>query len=576
MTIENQPDDMAPDATLPGASSADDVAAESSGNEAGTFSPVAHLCNGILNAVNDLGRVPEPVQQTIAICIADILATFTEAERKVSTAKQKISVLKSSLRRAKDEIANLRKAKFGQSSERSIADGFDDDIDIFDGADLEEDEEVKEQSKGRRARKLPPTIETRVVHQYPANRTCCTCGCEMPSIGTEEATRLEIIPEHVVQVKEIRHRCACNRGICKEKGPVSAKSEHHLMKKRTLDLSVVIEAIAQKFFEHSTNYRMARRFQLQDLNVCRQTVGRNIMDLAKHLEPLCDTILDYVQAAQVAFMDETPLRVQSNTKGKGKCDTGYLWAFSRDESGWNLDAHPAVYFHYAPTRSGSVAKDLLADSSVEFLQTDGYSGYRALFEASGANQSLIRAGCVAHARRKFVEVQNVGKSPLARRVIARFKKIYDVEAEIRGCPPSVREAVRQEKSLPIMSQIKADLLANAANAEGNVKTAINYVLKSWEDFARFIFNGRIELDSNSIERCMRGIALTKKNSLFAGSHEAAKVWAIYYTLIETARMNGVNPRSYLNWVVHEIERKRGGLDYSQFMPWHCPLGRVAG
>jgi transposase len=140
----------------------------------------------------------------------------------------------------------------------------------------------------------------------------------------------------------------------------------------------------------------------------------------------------------------------------------------------------------------------------------------------------------------------------------------------------VREAARQEKSLPLMLQIRDDMLKHVAVAEGKVRTAINYAQKSWDDLQRFIFDGRIEIDSNSIERCMRGIALSKKNSLFAGSHDAAKVWAIYYTLFETARMNGVNPRSYLNWVVIEIERHRGKLDHSQLMPWHCPVGRVTG
>lgn len=579
MNVKTRPDDMVSDAALPEARAAVDDVADFSGEETGTFSPVAHLCNGILNAVSDLGGVPDPVQQTIAACIADILATFTEAERKVSTAKQKISLLKSNLRRAKDEIANLRKARFGQSSEKSVANHSDDDdlFDDYDGDDLDADEKPQELVKGRRARKLPSNIETRVFNHYPANRTCCTCGCEMQSIKSETATRIKIIPEHVVKIQDVYHTCACNRGRCKENKPAAGLAPYHIMRGRTLDLTVPVEAAVQKFYEHSTNYRFERRRQLEDLNVARSTVGRNIEYFAGKVGPICGAIHKYVESGKVAFMDETPLRVQNSTKEeKGKCDTGYLWAFSRDESGWNPDAHPAVYFHYAQTRSGSVAKELLANASVEFLQTDGYVGYRALFEATGSNQSLARAGCIAHARRKFVEAHTASKSPLARRIITYFKKIYYVEEEIRGCPPSVREAARQEKSLPIMLKMRADLVANAPIAEGNVKTAINYVLKSWDDFQRFIFDGRIEIDSNSIERCMRSIALSKKNSLFAGSHKAAKVWAIYYTLFETARMNGVNPRSYLNWVAREIESNRGDLDYSQLMPWHCPVGRVTG
>lgn len=577
MRIRAMESETHPDASVSGcAAEAKGEPAECPGNRTGTFSPVAQLCNGILDAVNGLGSVGEPAQQAIAVCISDILATFTEAERKVSTARQKISQLRTSLRRAKDEIANLRKARFGESSERSITEDADDAmaLDLDGGDDPEDDDASQAQIKGRRASNPAPHIETRVVNHYPANRTCCTCGCEMPSIGSDTSTRTVLVPEHVVRIKEVYHRCACNHGLCKENKPVAAKSRHHIMKRRTLDLSVPVEAAVQKFFEHSTHYRMERRLNLEDLNIARQTLARNVEHMAKHLEPVYRAAFDIVREATVAFMDETPLRIQGKTKGK--CDTGYLWGFSRDERGWNPDAKPVVYFHYASTRSGSVAKELLKDASVKFLQTDAYGAYRQLFESDGTNDNLARAGCVTHARRKFVEVETAGPSPLARRVITLMKKLYKIEEDIRGCPPSVREAVRQEKSLPLMLQIRDDLQKHADVAEGKVKAAINYALKSWDDFQRFIFDGRIEIDSNSIERCMRGIALTKKNSLFAGSHKAACVWAIYYTLFETARMNGVNPRSYLNWVVNEIERHRGDLDYSQLMPWNCPVGRVAG
>ncbi|TNE64893.1 MAG: transposase [Rhodobacteraceae bacterium] len=180
----------------------------------------------------------------------------------------------------------------------------------------------------------------------------------------------------------------------------------------------------------------------------------------------------------------------------------------------------------------------------------------------------------AAARRKFHEAYLVTKSKLADRLIKILKKIYAVEKAARGLPPLERERLRQEKTRPLFAELKKLLEQHQHDATGKLKTAINYMLNGFDGLQQFVFDGRLEIDNNAVERCIRGIALTKKNSLFAGSHEAADVWAVYYTLIESARLNKVNPRSYLNWVVQEIERNCGEVDYGQLMPWHCPVGRI--
>ncbi len=178
--------------------------------------------------------------------------------------------------------------------------------------------------------------------------------------------------------------------------------------------------------------------------------------------------------------------------------------------------------------------------------------------------------CWAHARLKFEEVSG---SPTARQVVKLIKGMYAVEKAAAYLTFEQRETMRQERSLPIICEIEDLLRRSEAAVEGKVKSAINYALNAMDDLARFIFDGRLEIDNNPVERCIRGIVLTRKNSLFAGSFESAETWAIYFTLIETAKLNGVDPRAYLQWAANEIEHNKGNVDYAMLMPWHFPVGR---
>ncbi len=184
---------------------------------------------------------------------------------------------------------------------------------------------------------------------------------------------------------------------------------------------------------------------------------------------------------------------------------------------------------------------------------------------------MISVRSWAHARRKFHDTLKATNSKLVAWVKGRIGKLYEVE---KAAPAEARRMLRQEQSLPILAQIREELLKHESRAQGELKKAINYTLRAFDALQRFAFDGRLEIDNNPVERCMRLIALAKKNSIGAGSHEAAKTWAIYFTLIESARLNRINPRAYLSWVVGEIERTAGDLDYSLLMPWHCPIGKI--
>lgn len=536
----------------------------------GTLSPIAILCQDILSALNELPGCSDHAKTMVGARISRILTIHSETEGSVRSASRIISTLKSELRRQKEMLAVLRQELFDKSSEKG---GDAAEEDEFDLALEDEEEEPKEPSKGKRARKVGDNIEIVRVDHYPDDMACCSCGHDLRSIKQEERVgSFRIIPEHVVLVKNVYHTCACNRGICKENAPVSAKSKNFIMKGRGIEPEFATEAATQKFFEHTPTFRMERRLMNANVNLSRQAIGNNITHLSRYLEPLRDALHEHVISGHVAHMDETPVRVLK--PGSGKCDTGYIWVICRDERLWNPDAQPAVVYHYAPSRAGSVAKELLSGSSLRFLQTDGYTGYNCLFKETEKNDKLMPARCFAHARRKFVETAHATKSPLANWVVKKMRKIYAVEKVASNLSPVEREIKRQEHSLPILNEIYTELLKNRDDAHGALKAAINYTLNAFDGLKPFIFDGRLEIDNNPVERCIRGIALTKKNSLFAGTHEAAKVWAIYYSLIESARLNRVNPRSYLNWVVGEIECTGGEVDHKQLMPWHCPTGQI--
>lgn len=542
----------------------------------GELSPIGLLCDSILSVLNTEPGIPEPAKLTIGTRIGDVLGMFSEAKAEVQTEKKRNRELRKDLRALKERLAVLIQERFGNSSEQSPDSDIDPELDLgFSGDEPDEDDELEEEvrAKGKAPRKIPNDMRIIRVDHYPDDMTCCTCGCQMKTIKSEERVgSFELVPEHVVLRKDVYHTCACNRGICKENKPVAAMATKYIMKGRGVEVGLVVEAACQKFFESTATYRMERRLINSNINLTRQAIGRNLVHLSRFLRPVCAELLEYTRSGTVAHMDETPLRIQA--PGTGRSHTGYLWAICRDERRWNPDVHPAVYYEYAPTRAGEVAERLLAGSLIEYLQTDGHGGYNRLFKADGTNHPMTSVRCWAHARRKFHETLKATGSGLAGRVRKKINKLYKIEKTAAGLPAEARLAIRQERSLPILDDIHAELLRAEGLAHGELKKAIGYTMNAFEALQRFVFDGRLEIDNNPIERCMRLIALAKKNSIGAGSHEAAEVWAIFYTLIESARLNRINPRAYLSWVVEEIERSGGEIDHGTLMPWHCPVGRL--
>jgi transposase len=274
------------------------------------------------------------------------------------------------------------------------------------------------------------------------------------------------------------------------------------------------------------------------------------------------THTEQLKGSTKLFADETTAPVLD--PGRGRTKSGQLWAYARDDRPWCGSAPPGVVYVYAPDRKGErVARHLAGFAGV--LQVDGYAGYAGLAEQG----PVTLAFCWAHARRRFYEIQAAGPAPIATEALARIGQLYAIEAGIRGRPAEERRRMRQEQARPILEALKPWLerQLGAVSRKAAIAEAIRYVLTRWDGLVRFVEDGRIELDSNVVERTMRPIALGRKNHLFAGSDGGGAHWAVIASLVATCKLNGVDPEAYLADVLTRLVNRHPQSRIDELLPW---------
>ncbi len=249
--------------------------------------------------------------------------------------------------------------------------------------------------------------------------------------------------------------------------------------------------------------------------------------------------------------------------GRGKTKTGRLWAYTRDDRSWDGPGHPAVLFVYAPDRTAARPAEHLAGFR-GILQVDGYAG----FEQLAADGTVTLAACWSHARRKLYELHQAG-SPVASEALARIAALYAIEADIRGQPSAERQRVRAQQSRPLVEALKLWLELKLAHLPGRscLAEAVRYALNRWSGLSRFLEDGRVDLDANPVERSIRPVALGRKNSLFAGSDGGARCWAVVGSLIETCKLNGIEPYAWLWDVLSRMVDGHPHQRLDELLPW---------
>jgi hypothetical protein len=329
--------------------------------------------------------------------------------------------------------------------------------------------------------------------------------------------------------------------------------------------ATVAHVLVSKYADHLPLYRQAQIYSRQGIDLDRSTLAGWVGKAAYELRPVFDALMADLKSSTKLFMDET--RAPVLDPGKRKTKTGYFWALARDDRAWCGAAPPGVAFTYAPGRSGQYADGILKGFS-GILQVDGYAGYNRLLKR--ADDNVVLAYCWAHARRKLYEVAQSGTAPIAEDGLKQIAALYLIEKDIRGLAPEVRLAARQDQSAPLIVAFEEWLTTNRArlSAKAPLGEALKYIAKYWDGLCLFLTDGRIEMDSNAVERTIRPIALNRKNALFAGHDDGATNWGVIASLIETCKLNSVDPHAYLTDTVTAIVAGHKQSQINDLLPWN--------
>ena len=302
---------------------------------------------------------------------------------------------------------------------------------------------------------------------------------------------------------------------------------------------LLAEVVFGKFGLHLPLHRQSERFAREGVPIEVSTLADWVGAVTMTLAPLSTLIEAHVRRGPRLHLDDTPVPVLA----KGKTRTGRLWTVVRDGRPFGGPDPPAAAYFYSPDRSGTHAEAWLA-SYTGIIQADAFSGFGRLYEPRRQPGAINEAACWAHARRKFFELADLQKAPIAIEAVSRIDAIFAIEREINGRSPDQRQAIRSDRSRPLVGSLHAWLCVKRATLSPKIKltVAIDYMLKRWPAFIRFLDDGRICLSNNTAERAIRGIAVGRRNWTFAGSDAGGRRAAAMYTLIETAKLNRIDPR----------------------------------
>jgi transposase len=475
--------------------------------------------------------------------------------------------------RLRQIIRQLQRMRFGKRSERidpdQLALALEELEQAIASAEAEQvkrqpaakTERVKKQSQSRGA--LPAHLPRIELVVEPEDMACPCCGGAMHVIGEDRSERLDVIPAQyqVIVTRRPKYACRACQGAV-----VQAPAPPRLIEGGLPTEQLVADVVVRKYADHCPLYRQAQILERQGIEIDRATLAFWVGYASAELKPLWQRLRERLLGSSRLFVDET--RAPVLDPGRGRTKTGYFWTLARDDRPWGGSDPPAVLYCYAPGRGGEHATALLKGFA-GVLQTDGYAAYQGLTNPNREGGAVTLAHCWAHVRRKFFDIAQGSPSPIAAEALKRIAVLYQIETEIRGRSAEARRAVRQDRAKPAVEALKVWLMERLAEVSGKsvIAGAIRYALGLWEGLIRFLEDGRIEIDSNTVERSMRPVALNRKNALFAGSDEGGANWALLASLIETCKLNRVNPQSWLSDVLTKLVNNWPNSRLDELMPW---------
>jgi transposase len=486
------------------------------------------------------------------------------------------------IEKLKMQLAVLRRARFGRSSEK-----LDREIEQLELAigDLEEGEAENGAGRGAETRPAGVAALPRPHKNMPVRRslpehlpreridhpTACACpqcgGTRLTCIGADEREVLEYVPSHFKVIVHVRPKMSCRDCETITQPPLPSLPIERGMPGPGLLAHVIVS----KYCDHLPLHRQSVIYARSGVEIDRSTMADWVGQMAFLLHPLAEAIAAHVRAGETLHADDTPVPVLD--PGRGETKTGRLWVAVRDERTWGSRAPPAAYYQYAPDRKAARAEALLRGCR-GYLHADAYAGFRSLYEpktVAGA-APLIEVGCWAHARRKIFEVHAATDSPRAHELLEHIGRLFAIEAEIKGRCAQERLAIRRQQSAPLLAGLKKRFEETLAqvSAKSSLAEAIRYTTSRWPAMTRFVTDGRLDICNNAAERAMRPIALGRHNWTFAGSDAGGERAALMYTLIETAKLNGLDPEAYLRQVIGCIADHPANR-ITELLPWKIKL-----